>query len=279
MPDRPLRTGPLTAADRTARLLTAASGTALLFFGAVAFLLPADAAANFPWNVSPFVAMTIGAWAIGMGAIALDAARTWDLRRSYAGLILVWAFAVLELVVVGLFLNALRTDHWLTWPYLVALVLGAAAAVPGALSVYRARDEIRRPGERIPGWVWFFVVSFIIVVGFLALSLFLRTANVPGQTLFPEPLTLFTVRAFSAFFASLVAGAAALLLSRNLAAPVDLARVGLYLIVPIVVATLVNLGAFDFAAKPFGLVYIGAYVATGLIAAFSVWWYVRRTTA
>jgi hypothetical protein len=84
------------------------------------------------------------------------------------------------------------------------------------------------------------------------------------------------VRAFSAFFASLVAGAVALLFSRNLAAPVELARVGLYLMVPIVIATLANLGSFDFGARPGGLIYIGAYVATGLIAAVSVWWYHSR---
>jgi len=211
--------------------------------------------------------------------IALDSGWRWNLRKSYAALLLVWVFAILELVVVVLFLGALRTDHWLTWPYLVALGLTAAAGVAGLPVLYRARDEIRRPGERIPAWVWFFIVSFVIVVGFLAVSLFLRTANSPGQTLFPEPLTLFTVRAFSAFFASLVAGAVALLFSRNLAAPVELARVGLYLVVPIIVASLANLGSFDFAARPGGLVYIGAYVLTAVLAAFSVWWYRSHRSA
>jgi hypothetical protein len=262
-----------------ARWLTVAGGVAFLLVGAVFFVAPGYSAANFPWNVSPMVAMTIGAWAIGTGAIAVDSGWRWDLARSYAALVLVWTFAVLELIVVVAFLGALRTDHLLTWPYLLALVLTAAAAVAGIVALYRARDDIRRPGERIPGWVWFFIVSFIIVVGFLAVTLFLRTADSPGQTLFPEPLTLFTVRAFSAFFASLVAGAVALLFSRNLAAPVELARVGLYLIVPIVIATLAHLGSFDFGARPGGLVYIGAYVATGLIAAFSVWWYRSRRSA
>jgi hypothetical protein len=178
--------------------------------------------------------------------------------------------------VVLAFLNALRTDHVLTWPYLLALAVTAAAGVLGAGALYRARDEIRRPGERIPLWVWFFISSFIVLVGFLAVSLFLRDAQVPGQALFPEPLTLFTVRAFSAFFAALVAGAAALLVSRDVAAPVELARVGLYLLVPILVASLANLGSFDFAARPGGLIYIGAYALTTVLALFSVWWYSRR---
>jgi hypothetical protein len=223
--------------------------------------------------------MTIGAWTIGVGAIALDCGWRWNLRRAYAALVLVWLFAILELVVVFLFLGALRTDHWLTWPYLVALGLTAAAGVAGAPVLYAKRAEIRRPGQRSPVWVWFFIVSFIIVVGFLAVSLFLRTANSPSQALFPEPLTLFTVRAFSAFFASLVAGAVALLFSRNLAAPIELARVGLYLVVPIIVASLANLGSFDFSARPGGLIYIGAYVLTAVLAAFSVWWYRSNRSA
>ena len=262
-----------------ARWLTIAGGLAFLVVGAIFFVAPNISAANFPWNVSPMVAMTIGAWALGMGAIAVDCGVRWNLHRSYAALVLVWVFGILELLVVVQFLGVLRTDHWLTWPYLIALGLTAAAAVPGAIAVYKARDEIREPGERIPAWVRFFIFSFIIVVGFLAASLFLRTADTPGQQLFPEPLTLFTVRAFSAFFASLVAGAAALLVSRDVAAPVELARVGLYLIVPIIIATLANLGSFDFSARPGGLIYIGAYVLTGALAAFSVWWYRSRSSA
>ncbi len=264
---------------RIARWLTVAGGVGSLLIGAVFFAAPNYSAANFPWNVSPMVAMTIGAWAIGMGAIAIDCGWRWNLARCYAALVLVWTFGVLELLVVVNFLGALRTDHLLTWPYLIAIGLTAAAAVFGVMALYRAREEIRRPGERIPGWIRFFIVSFIIVVGFLAVSLFLRDAQVPGGALFPEPLTLFTVRAFSAFFAALVAGAVALLFSRDIGAPIELARVGLYLIVPIIIATVANIGSFDFGARPGGLIYLGAYIATGLIAAFSVWWYRSRTGA
>lgn len=264
---------------RIARWLTVAGGVASLLIGAVFFLAAGYSAENFPWNVSPMVAMTIGAWAIGMGAIAIDCGWRWNLARCYAALTLVWTFGVLELLVVLNFLGALRTDHLLTWPYLVAIGLTAAAAVFGVASLYGARGEIRRPGQPIPGWIWFFIVSFIIFVGFLAVGLFLRDAQSAGQSLFPEPLTPFTVRAFSALFASLVAGAVALLFSRDVAAPVELARISLYLIVPIVIATVANLGSFDFAARPGGLVYLGAYIATGLMAAFSVWWYRSRTGA
>ena len=266
----------MTSVDRISRGLTLASGAVFLVFGAVSFLLPGMAAENFPWGVSPFVAMTIGAWAIGAGLIALDCGYRWNLTTGYAGLVLVWVFSLLELVVVVLFLGVLRTDHWLTWPYLAALVLGLAGGIVGAAALYNTRDAIRRPGERIPTWVWALIGTFIVLVGFLAVSLSLRTSAEQGQSLFPEPLTLFTVRAFAAFFASLVVSAIALLPSRDLAAPIDLARVGLYLVIPITIASLANLGAFDFGAKPGGLVYIGAYILTAGLALFSVWWYRSR---
>lgn len=262
-----------------ARWLTAAAGVTFLLVGALFFIAPGYAAENFPWNVSPFVAMTIGAWTLGAAGIALDAARTWDVARSYAGLVFVWAFGLLELLVVIAFQGALRTDHWLTWPYLSALGLALAGGVFGLPALYRARGEIRRAGERIPMWVWFFITSFVVLVGLLAVSLFLRSGQESRQALFPEPLTLFTVRAFAAFFASLVLAAASLYLSRDVAAPIDLARVGLYLLIPITAATLLNLGAFDFSARPTGLIYIGAYVLTTVLALFSVWWYRSRTNA
>jgi hypothetical protein len=266
----------VATADRLARGLTLASGAVFLVFGAISFLLPNMAAENFPWGVSPFVAMTIGAWAIGAGLIALDCGYRWNLTVGYAGLVLVWVFSLLELLVVVQFLAALRTDHWLTWPYLLALVLGLAGGVFGAMALYRQRAAIREPGERIPTWVWLLIGTFIVLVGFLAVGLTLRSGTEPGQTLFPEPLTLFTVRAFAAFFASLVVSAIALLASRDLRAPIDLARVGLYLVIPITIASLANVDKFDFGAKPGGLVYIGAYILTAGLALFSVWWFRSR---
>lgn len=262
--------------DRSARWLTLAAGLLFVAVGAIFFVLPGPSADGFPWRVSPFVAMTIGGWAIGTGLVALDAARRWDLPRVYPALVFLWVFSLLELWVTVAFLGVLRTDQLLTWPYLLALVTGAAAAIPGAVLLWRSRAAIMAPGERLPGWVRFFEASFILVVGFLAVSLLLRDASVEGRAIFPEPLTLFTVRAFCAFFFALVVGAASLLPSRDVRTAVTFAQMGLYLIIPITIAAFANLGVFDFSARPGGLIYIGLYLLTATLAIFSLLWYRQR---
>ena len=113
---------------RAPRWLLAAAGVVFLLTGVVFFVAPSWAADNFPWNVSPFVAMTVGGWAIGTGLIALDIARSWVPGRVYAVLLYVWLFSVSEAAIVLMFLAGLRTDHILTWPYLASLGLGVASA-------------------------------------------------------------------------------------------------------------------------------------------------------
>src|SRR3954451_17707791 len=124
-----------------ARGLAASAGAVFVGIGVVFFIWP-DASANFPWGVTSFVAQTIGGWAIGTGLIALDAARRWNVTSNYAGLLYLWAFSVLQLIVVVLFRDKLKTEHWLTWPYLLALIIGVASAVPGLPLVYAARARL-----------------------------------------------------------------------------------------------------------------------------------------
>ena len=85
------------------KTILALTGLTLILTGVGLFLLPEYAADNFAWAVSPFVAMTIGGWALGMGVMALDAARGWTregLSRVYASVVAVWLFCVLQLAVV-----------------------------------------------------------------------------------------------------------------------------------------------------------------------------------
>jgi hypothetical protein len=257
-----------------ARTLLGAAGATMVATGAVFFGAPNYSADNFPWNVSPFVAMTIGGWAVGTGLIALSAWRTWSFDRVYPLLLFVWSFAVFELIVVIAFLGVLRTDHWLTWPYLLSLLLGAASAVVGLPALWAARREILVTAP-VPAWIRLVFVAFVLVLGGLALVTLLVVADT-GR-IFPEPLSAFTTRAFSAFFGALLVGGLPLLLARDVRAPLEYMRAGLYLIVPITLAALLNLGSFDFGGRPGGLVYIGAYVAAGVVALYSTWWRGRRS--
>jgi hypothetical protein len=258
--------------DRTgelARWLLGAAGVVFVSTGAIFFLAPGYSADNFPWNVSPFVAQTIGGWAIGTGAIALDAARVWQVRRVFAALAFVWSFCVLELIVVIAFVGALRLEHPLTWPYLAALLLGLASAIAGIRLVAPLPQALRAGTPPVPGWLRAFTLLFLLIVVALTLAtLFLDTSD--GR-FFPEPLTRFTAGAFAALFAALSVASVAMLLSKSAATTLEMAKLGTYLVVPITVAALLNLDMFDFAARPGGLLYIGAYVVVGVLA-FLVWW-------
>jgi hypothetical protein len=257
--------------------LAASAGAVFVGIGVVFFVWP-DASANFPWGVTSFVAQTMGGWAIGTGLIALDAAWRWNVRNSYPGLLYLWAFSLLQLLVVVLFRGVLKTDHWLTWPYLLALIIGVASAVPGLPLVWAERSEFGE-GPGIPIWVKGFGGFVAVVLALLTIVLGIHDSPIDGRTVFPDVLSAFTVRAFAAFFLALFVGVSSLFLSRRPETWVTLARMGLYLVVPITLAALLNLSVFDFAARPGGLIYIGLYVVVGAGEAFGIWWYRRNGTA
>ncbi len=245
-----------------ARGLVASAGAVFLGVGLVFFVWPGPvglsfggpgAPANFPWNATPFVAQTIGGWAIGTGLIALDAALRWDVVSNYAGLLYLWAFSLLQMLVVVLFRNALWTDHWLSWPYLLALIIGVASAVPGVPLVFRARAQLTQ-GPGVPVLVKLFAGFVAVVLALLTLVLGIHDTSIDGRTVFPDILTVFTVRAFSAFFLALFVGVCSIFLSRRPETWVTLARMGLYLVVPITLAAFLNIGVFDFAKRPGGLI-------------------------
>lgn len=60
---------------RSSRWLTYLRTALNSILGLTMFLAPIWAAASFAWSVSPFVAMTIGAWCIGNAVIAFERAR------------------------------------------------------------------------------------------------------------------------------------------------------------------------------------------------------------
>jgi len=262
--------------QRWSRRLLALSGVVLVFSGLSFFLLPDYAVENFPWNVSPLVAMTIGGWALGMGMMALESVRAWFLPRVQAALIALWSFCVFELIVVAAFLPVLRTDHWMTWPYLIALGLGAGSAALGLPALWLQRAEVIAGDDDVPAWLRLTFAAFAALVAVLGVSTLLVTP-VTG-TVFPEALSPFTTRAFSAFFFALSLGALPLLVARRVEPAVWYSRHGLYLIVLIVVAAFSYLHLFDFVARPGGLIYIGAYVVTAVVAAAIVLWDRRYTS-
>lgn len=248
---------------RWARLALAPTGVLLVFSGVSFFVLPEYAAENFPWSVSPFVAMTIGGWALGMGFLALESFRGWSVSGFAAPLVAVWSFSILQLIVAIAFLPVLRTDHLLTWPYLAALLAGVVSAATGLPWLWSRRAELRT-GSGLPMPLRVLFVGFILLTGGLGLATLVQVAS--GGNVFPEPISAFTTRAFSAFFASLALGTIPILVGNRVELAVVYSRTGLYLLAAITVAAFSFLNVFNFAAKPGQYVYLAAYILAIVVA-------------
>lgn len=259
--------------ERWSWIFLGLAGVVYTATGLIFFLVPGYAAANFPWNVSQFVAMTIGGWTLGIGLMALHTYRGHSFAAYYPALILVWFFSLLELVVVVLFLGALKVGNWLTYPYLVALVLGTISAGLGLPVLWRMRHELRTASGPVPVPIWLrlvYVVLILLTWGLAAGNVLRGTAS--GGNVFPEPLSGFTTQAFAAFFFSIGLAAVPLLFNRDVRPHIEYARTGLYLIVIITLAALVNIDEFDFTARPGGLLYLGAYILAGIVIAVLIVW-------
>lgn len=262
---------------QVSRLLLWVAAAAFMAIGIPSFLAPAWASSEFPWAVTPFLAQTIGGWSIGTALIATHAARVGVPKRIYPLLVYAWLFGIAQTLVVVLFIDRLQTGHLLTYPYLVGLAALLGAWILGAGSSRFA------PGDATPvrGWVPTWAKAFGALVGlfvlFLAVGTLLAGANGATATggIFPEPLGLFSIRAFSAFLFAVAGSIGAVLLARSIEPYVALAWGGLYLVVPITAAALLNLSLFDFARRPGGLLYILAYVVVGAVLA-AVIVYLRR---
>lgn len=244
------------------------AATLLGVFGMAAFLAPSWAVGEFPWSVGPLLAQTIGGWAIGTALMAAHAARVRDTRRVFPLLVYLGAFGIMQLLVVLGFLDRLQTSHLLTIPYLGGLAALVAATLAAAPLLSRP-TELRSPRGWIPGWgrgLALLVGGFVLFLAFGTLVAGADGATARGDV-FPEQMGLFSIRAFSAFLFSIGLAIASVLLARSALPYLHLGAAGLYLVVPITLAALLNLDAFDFAARPGGLVYVLAYVVVGLVLA------------
>ena len=248
---------------------------ALLYIvlGLVLFAAPAWSAAAFPWSVTPLLAMTIGGWLLGNGAGAWFASAPGQATRTMPVLVYLVAFAALELLVVIAFRGAFRLDATLTVPYLVMLGFSLIVSAFGVLELYTSSDIVLESDEPLrPTVVWLLrgLTVFVLVLavgGFLAGPGGLSTTG----KIFPEPLTLFSVRAFAAFYLALVVGLAALLFRPGVRPAFTLGLMGVSLIVPILVAALLNIGAFDFVERPLGILYLAAYLVVLIPAGWFLW--------
>ncbi|HSB89243.1 MAG TPA: hypothetical protein VLD63_04350, partial [Anaerolineales bacterium] len=254
------------------RRLTYGVATAYALLGAVLFLWPTALAPVFAWNVTPFMAMTIGGWCLGNAWLAWISARRWTWGLVYSALGYLWLFGFLQAAVVIAFAAKLRLGHPVAWAYLAALALNVLCGLVGVAEIVRARPAAPasggpvRPLQRATVW------AFVVFVGFLALYGLVAPVGAVGTNggIFPEVMSPFTLRSFAAFYLALALAAGPLVRERSLAVLLHHAFASYGLIVAITAAALFFLPLFDFAHRPGGLVYLGAYFLVGvpLIPAF-----------
>ena len=246
------------------RWLTRALAALYAILGAILFLAPEWSAASFPWKVSPFVAMTIGGWCLGNAVFAWEGARLWRWSMAHPLLIYLWVFGLLETTVLITFSDKVILNVPLAWPYFGVLLLTVLAGLLGVIDGLRLRLRLTPEGAPVSRTARGLIVFFVVFVGALAVGGTLAQpwgVSTEGG-IFPEKLTLFTVRAFAAFYAALSLGALPLVWTRGMGPVLAVGRAGIWLIIPITAAAIVNLNQFDFAARPGGLLYFAAYLGT-----------------
>lgn len=238
--------------------------------GALLFFLPVTLAPLFAWKVTPFMTMTIGGWALGDAWLAWITARRWQWNLVFSALLYLWLFGLGELLVLFNFRSKLVLAHPIAWLYLLTLIVNGMAAVIGFIDWIRIRPSARSAS---PGLTTFYnvsVVGFILFVGFLGLYGSTAQVGAPGTNggIFPEVMSLFTLRSFGMFYLTLALAVVPFLRNKNLNAIIHHSIASYGLVVFITIAAFVFLRLFDFAARPGGALYFLAYLTVGISLLF-----------
>ena len=126
----------------TSRWLTYLVSALYAILGFILFFLPEQMAPIFAWKVTGFMTMTIGGWCLGNAWLAFFAARRWKWMFIYPGLIYLWSFGFIEMLIVVLFRDKLQLGHPISWLYLAAIAVNVLAAVVGIVDWLRLRPPL-----------------------------------------------------------------------------------------------------------------------------------------
>ncbi len=248
------------------RALTYLTATLYAILGVLLFIMPETLAPVFAWKVTAFMTMTIGGWCLGNAWLAFIAARRWNWSRVYSSLLYLGLFGVGELLVVYFFRDKLKLDHPVAWLYLLTLIVNLAASWVTLLFWLRAKPQVETGGEQTSAKQYTMLIIFIVFVGFLGLYGCLAKIGAPGTNggIFPEVMSLFTLRSFGVFYLSIALSVVSFLRDRSIKAILTHSIASYGLIVFITFAAFVYIRLFDFASKPGGLLYFGAYLGVGI---------------
>jgi hypothetical protein len=122
------------------RLVLVLQAATMLAVGVALFAAPADADAIWPWTLTPLTARAVGAFLIGFGVAALDAAVENDLVRFEGAALAYGALGLLELLALAIHSSDLTGATSDSWIYIAFLV--SVAAVGGYASALARRSAI-----------------------------------------------------------------------------------------------------------------------------------------
>jgi hypothetical protein len=80
------------------RLMLIIQAIIMLAWGIALFIDPAFYSASWPWRLTPLTSRAVGAWLIGIGALAVHASVENNYARIRVGLISYLAFGILEII-------------------------------------------------------------------------------------------------------------------------------------------------------------------------------------
>lgn len=234
--------------------------------GLLLFLFSKSLAPVFAWKVTAFMTATMGGWCIGNAWSAFMSARRWEWRLVYPSLIYLWIFGISQLIVVLVFRDKLVLGHPIAWLYLATIGLNALAAVIGAFEWSQLRPAQETFGPQAGPFHYVLISVFVAIVAGLAIyGLYAKIGDVgTNGGVFPEVMSLFTLKAFAVFYLSLCISAAVLLRERNLLTMLNYGFSSYLLVIAITAAIFVYFNLFDFSAHPGQLIYVGAYFLIGI---------------
>jgi hypothetical protein len=239
--------------------------------GLVLFCAPTWSAANFSWKISPMVAMTMGGWYLGTAVMAglVVYYRRWNV--IYSCMLYVSVFSLTETAVLLIHSAKLKLDALLAWPYIGMLGIAILTSLLVLMDWLRQKPRLTNEGKPLAAWVRNTMLAFIIFVFSLSGVAFSGHWIGLNGGIFPEPLSLFTLHSFGAFYFSLACSVIALQRVPRLSAVTVHVWGGLALISSITAAAFIYLPSFDFSKHPYQSIYLGVYLLALALSLIYLW--------
>ena len=253
--------------SQTSRSLLFGLAAAYAVLGAFLFCAPTMASAHFAWHVSPLVTMTIGGWCLGNAWAAFVAARQRRWAAIIGAIVYFTAFGLLELGVLIAFHQRVVLSGALAWGYVLVLfgscMVAAACIIDGTLH----RPAFAIIGRRLRTLEYGYLLLFILFVGFLGFYGLTAAEGSRGlnASIFPERLSMLSLRSFGAFYLALTIGVVPFLIMPGLGNALAHALAFQGLVVIITLAAAVFIDEFDFSGRPTQAIYFAVYLLVGVI--------------